>query len=43
MEMLKAEKREKIKKNQSKMIVSGMYLRKVILPLKLKQAQQFLK
>lgn len=31
--MLKAEKREFVKWNQSKMNVSGMYLRKVLLPL----------
>ena len=29
----KSEKRERIKKNQTKMVVSGMYLRKVLLPL----------
>ena len=38
--MTKSEKREHIKWNQSKMGVQGMYLKKVILPLLKKKAEE---
>ena len=40
--MTKSEKREKVQKNQNKMGVQGMYLRKVILPLLRKRAEKIL-